>query len=71
MADRAQNEPERQFADINGDGLIDTNDANAIIDVVLGLKSTQNPDTLDFDGDGAITVNDAVMFTKLYLHNNE
>lgn len=71
LADRAQNEPERQFADINGDGLIDTNDANAIIDVVLGLKSTQNPDTLDFDGDGAITVNDAVMFTKLYLHNNE
>jgi len=51
--------------DFNGDGSIDADDAQALLDYVAGIRTDiSNPDYADLDGDQAITSYDAYLFLE-------
>ena len=66
LSEKAMNEPVILSGDVNADGLVDKDDANAILDMVLGVNIPANQTEADVDDDGRVTVNDAVMLIKDY-----
>ncbi len=45
------------YGDVNGDGSVDVDDVNAIIDLILNLTNTYR-DSADINGDGSVDVDD-------------
>lgn len=66
LSEKAMNEPVILSGDVNADGLVDKNDANAILNLVLGTNIPANQTEADIDEDGRVTVNDAVSLIKNY-----
>lgn len=51
--------------DLNGDGVVDIADVNAVIDMILGLQSSS--DVADVNGDGAVDVADMNAIINIIL----
>lgn len=52
--------------DVNGDGLVDVDDMNAVIDIVLGAGKSVA--TADVNGDGTIDISDVNEVIDIILH---
>ncbi|MBO4871695.1 MAG: family 10 glycosylhydrolase [Muribaculaceae bacterium] len=56
--------------DVNGDGKVDVEDVNAIINIILDLKSQEDyPGNADLNGDGKVDVEDVNMVINIILTN--
>lgn len=58
--------PVRKFGDVNGDGIVDVDDINIVIESILSGKRTDNADV---NGDGAIDVDDISAIIDVMLNN--
>lgn len=54
--------------DVNGDGVIDTNDADAIRQSLLNGSDVGNYILHDLDGDGEITMKDSILFSRCLIN---
>ena len=62
---------EMTLGDVNGDNMIDTQDAILVIQYYLGANPTNfNASNADVNGDGNVDTQDAILIIQSYLSNN-
>lgn len=52
------------YEDVNGDGVVDMEDARILYRIAIGSGGLANPDPFDFDGDGEFDINDVQAFIR-------
>jgi hypothetical protein len=62
---------EMTLGDVNGDNMIDTQDAILVIQYYLGANPGNfNASNADVNGDGNVDTQDAILIIQSYLSNN-